>query len=236
MHRFFATIINNEVRLTETDAFHLFSVLHVQKNEHIEVVFENELYECVVNNLLPLKITVLQKIVDPHHFPLDVTLYMCLSKKDKPDIVIERACELGVKEIVLVDSDRSVVKLDEEQIIMRLARYNRILKSASQQAKRIRIPEISYIPFKSIFDYQELDYLLLGEATTKDALKAFPPFKKGDRIGLIIGPEGGFSSKEIELAKKHHVQFINFSSNVLRAEVASISGLAIINYLGNQLN
>lgn len=235
MHRFFALIENDEVRLTESDAFHLFSVLHVEKNEHIEVVYNDELYECVVLELVPLKIKVLNKMKDNHEFPFEVTLYMGLTKKDKPDIVLERACELGVKEIVLVDCERSVVKLDEEQLIKRLARYSRILKSASEQSKRMQIPEVTYIPFKSVFAYQELDYLFLGHATSKETIKEFPNFKKGDRIGLIIGPEGGFSNKELELAVKNNVQFINFSSQVLRAEVASISALSIINYLGNKL-
>lgn len=236
MHRFFATIKNGEVILGEVDAFHLFSVLRVRQGEHLEIVHDRTLFEAEVVSLTPLKIHVLHELPDNHVLPLAVTLFMCITKKDKPDLVIERATEMGAQEIVLVDADRSVVKNDEEQLIKKLVRYQRIIKSAAMQSKRIDFPEITTLPFKAIATYKQFDHLLIG-VVQKDTgvLSAFPPFQKGDRVGIIIGPEGGFSKEEMVYAKEHHFQPLNFSSHVLRSEVASISALAIINYLGNLL-
>jgi len=237
MHRFFATIRNEEVILSEMDAFHLLGVLHIKSGEHIEIVFEERLFECVVESTLPLRIRVIHEIHDKHHLSIDITLFMCLTKGDKPDTVIERATEIGVKEIVIVNSDRSIVRLDEDQLIKKLERFSRIAKSAASQSKRMNIPQITYLPFKSIFKYQQFSHFLIGEANDKalSMNNSFPQFKKGDSVAIIIGPEGGFSSAELQLSKENNVVPICFSSNVLRAEVASIAALSIINYLGNLL-
>ena len=237
MHRFFADIIDSEVRLTETDAFHLLGVLRVENNEHIEVVFEGKLYECAVLSLVPLKIAVIEAIERVHTTPLNIVLFMCLTKNDKPETVIERATELGVQEIVIVSSDRSVVKLDEDQVVKRLVRYNRIAESAAKQSKRMDIPQVVYLPFKSIFDYKKVDFFLMGEANDKalNVNHTFPQFSKGQSVAILIGPEGGFSDKELENTAKHGVIPVTFSSNVLRSEVASVTALSILNYLSLQL-
>lgn len=237
MHRFFAIIERGEVILTETDAFHLLSVLRVQNNEHIEVVYEGKLFECIVEKTYPLRITVLQEINEVHNLPLDITLFVCMTKKDKPETVIDQATEMGVKEIVLVEANRSVVKLDEDQIIKRLIRYRRVAMSAATQSKRLDVPEITYLPFKNIFDYKPFDYMFIGDANDKaiKVNKKLPQFKRGDRIAIIVGPEGGFTDKELDLAAQKGTISINISSFVLRSEVAAVSFLSIVNYFGNLL-
>ena len=237
MHRFFADIEKNEVHLTEVDAFHLLGVLRVEQNEHIEVVFNDELFECVVTRLVPLKIEVLNRIQNVHETPVKITLFMCLTKSDKPETVIERAVELGVEEIVIVASDRSIVKWNEDQIANRLLRYHRISQSAAAQSKRLTIPEITYLPFKSIFNYKQYNYFFIGDANDKaeKVNNSFPNFRKGEQIAILIGPEGGFSQREMEKAVENELIPITFSTNVLRAEVAAVTSVGIINYLSLQL-
>ena len=114
MQRYFAEIINNEIRLGDDDVHHLLHVMRVRAKEEIEVVADGKLYSAIVKDVNPLKIVVNYEIPSDSEIGKDVTLFFALAKGDKIDFVIQKATELGATKIVLIKTERCVVKFDDK--------------------------------------------------------------------------------------------------------------------------
>lgn len=159
-----------------------------------------------------------------------VTLFQALLKKDNMELIFEKCTEVGVSAFVPVLSDRSVKKgLNEE-------RAQKIVKEASEQSGRARLPDIQ--PIMSYKDAIVMAkeagglHILAHEKETRRSLDAAPP--TGRRISLFVGPEGGFSEKEIALARNAGFFITSLSRRVLRAETAAIVGsYAVLHRFGN---
>lgn len=165
--------------------------------------------------------------------PLEITLGQSLLKGEKMDYLIQKATELGVKEIIPFLSSRSVPFLDKSVRLKRHHRWERIAIEASKQCGRGVVPKIE--PFQ---DYSEmlqtapsnsLRLILLEKEGIK--LKEVLDKSKGKtKVFFIIGPEGGFSQEEIEEAKRTGFITITFGKRILRAETASLCFLSILQY------
>jgi RsmE family RNA methyltransferase len=174
---------------------------------------------------------------------VQITLLMSLIKNDNFDLVLQKATELGVSEIVPIITERTIKK------DLNMARSQRILVEASEQCGRSDVPVIN--PIKKLGDaVSELNSVVAGvteggvktgnitgkgsvgvfvcnqnSLDIKDILK-----KKNSYTDLIflIGPEGGWSPKEIKLFEDSKIQFVKINQNVLRAETAAIAILSIL--------
>jgi len=162
-----------------------------------------------------------------------VTLGQGLPKSDKMDWIVQKATELGVWNIVPLITERTIVKVGDEK--KRIVRWRKICREAAMQSNRVDIPAIGHIlSFKdflrtSNFEPGTLFLLPWEEGTTpiKDALHG-----KSDvnDIIVLIGPEGGFTTAEVEMAKGKGFHLVSLGPNILRTETAAVAVLSMIGY------
>ena len=165
-----------------------------------------------------------------------IYLFQGLPKSDKMELIIQKAVELGVHQVIPVASKRAVVKLDKKKEEKKIARWQAISESAAKQSKRMYVPEIAGVmSFKQAVDYaKDLDIVLFpyelaeGMKKTKEIIGKINP---GQSIGIFIGPEGGFEESEVELAKETaDAQVITLGKRILRTETAGLTVLSILMY------
>ena len=165
--------------------------------------------------------------------PLEITLAQSLLKGEKMDYLIQKATELGVKEIIPFFSSRSVPLLEKSGRLKRHHRWGRIAIEASKQCGRGVVPKI-----EPLQDYSEMLRmaspdslrLILWEREGGKLKEVLERSKEKTRIFFIVGPEGGFSLDEVEEAKRAGFIPVILGKRILRAETASLCLLSILQY------
>jgi len=165
--------------------------------------------------------------------PLEITLVQSLLKGEKMDYLIQKATELGVKEIIPFFSSRSVPLLEKSGRLKRHHRWGRIAIEASKQCGRGVVPKI-----EPLQDYSEMLRmaspdslrLILWEREGGKLKEVLERSKEKTRIFFIVGPEGGFSLDEVEEAKRAGFIPVILGKRILKAETASLCLLSILQY------
>ena len=231
MQRYFVSNIENGmVEFDKNQTHHILNVMRMHVNDRITCVFNREVYLCELTNCSPLEVKVIEKLDENNELCVDVTLLYCLPKGDKIDLVIQKACELGVKEIVIVQSERCVAKIKNEDKEKKLNRFRTIAKEASEQSKRLIIPKIEQIINYKDISKQKFDQMFIAYENEKDEtfFEKLLNVKKGQSIGILIGAEGGFSPKEVEYAKENGYNSISLGKRILKSETAVFYALSAI--------
>lgn len=232
MQRYFAKIDQGFVILKDDDFFHLYQVMRAKIDDEIEVVFNGELYLAKVSSLKPQKISVIKKINQQTELEHHVTLMFAPLKGQKTELVIQKATELGVSEIILVLTKRTIARYQEKDVTSKLIRYQKIIKEASEQSKRVIIPNIKYYSDFNEALKIEGDLKLIANENVSGPTNSFNQFfidlKKHQKIIVLIGPEGGFEAEEIALALKHNFFSVSLGQRILRAETAAFYALSVI--------
>lgn len=232
MQRYFGNIIHHEVCLEESDQYHLLRVMRVRVGDRIEVVCEGKVYLADVKSLKPLCIEVVGSLKENNELKNDIVLIVSLLKGEKLDLVLQKATELGVEEIVLLQSERSIAKIRPLERDYKLERFNRILKEASEQSKRTRLPLLfRVIKFSQLADVNADVKLIAYEGAQGDTssfLSAIKTVKSGERVAILIGPEGGFAAHEVDEANELGYHTVSLGRRILRAETASIYAMSVL--------
>lgn len=239
MHHFFVTpdqVTEKEILLTGTDVRHMKQVLRMRAGEQVAIrdgVSNN--YICCIKALNEDEaiLEILSVDQDSTELPARVYLFQGLPKSDKMELIIQKAVELGVYQIIPVATRRSVVKLDEKKAAAKVKRWNHISESAAKQSGRMLVPEVTAVmQFGEAFEYgKSFDCNLIpyelaeGIHTTRDLISRARP---GMKIGVFIGPEGGFDFEEIQLAKSYGVSPITLGRRILRTETAGLCALSVL--------
>ena len=163
---------------------------------------------------------------------VELHLFQGLPKSDKLELIIQKTVELGVASITPVEMKRCVVKLEEKKKKSRRERWQAIAESAAKQSKRSRIPTVEEVlPYReAIKAAGEMDLFLLpyenarGMIATKEALDTIRP---GMKVGILIGPEGGFDPKEVEAAEAAGAKRVSLGQRILRTETAAITSVGM---------
>ena len=234
MQRYFASLIDKEhVKLEPEDEHHLLHVMRMRQGDEIEVVANGVLYLCNIGSTNPLTIYAVHEIETDVELNADVTLLFALTKGDRTDLVVQKATELGVKRIALIQSERTVVRYEEKDIAKKCARYQKIMKEASEQSHRLIVPEmmgifnLKKLPKEVFSDLNYVGY----EKDASDVNGMFANFDKKKSITILIGPEGGFSEEEINNLVKQGFIRTSLGKRILRAETAAMYALSVIGYL-----
>jgi len=159
-----------------------------------------------------------------------IYLFQGLPKGDKMELIIQKAVELGVYEIIPVAMKNCVVKLDDKKAASKVKRWQAISESAAKQSKRTLIPQINMpISWKeSLKLAEDLDVVLIpyenerGMEATRDIMQSIKP---GQSIGVFVGPEGGFAPDEIEMISGNR---ISLGRRILRTETAGLATLSML--------
>ena len=230
---------------------HLVNSLRVKQNETVlcsVVPFISSFdYKCHVEGIDRDTISlIIDEEVGNRELDVNINLYQGLIKSDKFEFVIEKAVELGINEIIPVNTEYSIIKYksNDKKVDTKIARFNKIAKSAAEQSKRHIIPAIKApIEFDDLIklDDRNNTYNLLfyenanGITETKNAIsKIKNEIIKNDNIkyniNVVIGPEGGFSNNEVSLVKNANFMILSLGERILRVETASITALSILMY------
>jgi len=215
---------------------HIRKVLRLKAGDEI-IVFDGlgkEFEGAIVEEGLSSVVIKIQNIFSSKRdSPLEVTLAQSLLKGEKMDYLIQKATELGVKEIIPFFSSRSVPLLEKSKKLKRHHRWERIAIEASKQCGREVVPKI-----ESLQDYSDMLQTALPDTLRlilweKEGIKLkeiLERLKEKKKIFFIIGPEGGFSQLEVDEAKKTGFIPVTLGRRILRAETASLCFLSILQY------
>ena len=234
MQRYFANKIGENIILGDGDVHHLLHVMRAKKGDEIETVSDNKLYACIVESIDPLVIKTNYEIPTDSELKENVTLFFALAKGEKIDFVVQKATELGANKIVLLKTERCVVKFEEKNLQHKLERFEKIAKEASEQSHRLRIPEIvGVVDIKNIPQNLLSDINLIAyekEAGQTESLLSH--IQKGKSLSIMIGPEGGFSEEEVKtLINKYGFATVSLGKRILRTETAAVYALSVIGAL-----
>ncbi|MCM1102389.1 MAG: 16S rRNA (uracil(1498)-N(3))-methyltransferase [Clostridium sp.] len=234
---------DRSVIITGTDVNHIKNVLRMRPGEEIAVSNgqDDREYRCGIVELGEDEIRCELRFVkeDGVELPVRVTLFQGLPKGDKMELIVQKAVELGVYEIVPVTVGRCVVKLDERKAAAKRDRWQGIAEAAAKQSRRAVIPRIApvtdfarAVELAADMETRLIPYeLAQGMEHTKELLSGIEP---GQRVAVFIGPEGGFEEREIALAQEKGISPVTLGRRILRTETAGMTVLAWIGYLMEQ--
>ena len=220
------------------DAKHISFSLRMRVGEHLTVCDGAGMdYDCVISEMdgKTVKATIVESAPSDTESPFRIRLYQSVPKGDKLDYIVQKAVELGISEIVPVYSARCIVKPAASGEEKRLLRLRRIAEEAAKQCGRGRVPWV--FPSMSFSDavcgaqtentficYENEDSLSL-----RRYLEAFCRHE-GNTVAFFVGPEGGYSKEEIELAASAGIPSVKLGARILRCETASNFVLSCISY------
>lgn len=213
--------LNQTINLEQSIVFHLSKVLKMKPNAVIRLVNQQgEGFFCRLNQTCTQALTFepIDKQEDMFH---EVTLIMALIKKERFEWALQKATELGVARIVLLETSRCVVKLMGKEVEKKLQRYHTIAKEAAEQSHRLTIPQIyGPIKIKQLAEYKSnINYLLYENTDSNNKLR-LP--KSRSSVSVVVGPEGGFSEEEVEQIEKFGFKQASLTHRILRSETAAI--------------
>lgn len=237
MHNFFVNENqkqNNRYFINGTDFNHIKNVLRMNVGETFLVSENGKSSLCEIEGFETdtVIVKILEKNYNDTSLPIRIYLFQGLPKGDKMELIIQKCVELGCNEIIPVEMNRCVVKIEEKKKKNKLARWQAISESAAKQSKCNKIPEISEIlTYKQALEKaKDLDLLLVpyesknGMEDTKNALNEI---KSGMSVGILIGPEGGFDEKEVNEAFDVGGKVISLGKRILRTETAAITSVSM---------
>ena len=239
MHRFFTDepILDGKVKIYGDDYNHIKKVLRITEDEKIEVVVLGELY---IGNIeicdKYISVYNLEKISENTESKVKIHLLQCLAKGEKMDLIVQKAVELGVYDITLVNSKRCIVKIDEKKENKKIERLQKISYEASKQSKRLIVPKINeLIQLKDIINFVGDNYLLVAyeedkNISLRDVIIKIKTENSGKDIFILIGSEGGFEREEVEFLINNGAFSIGLGARILRTETAGINLLSILQY------
>lgn len=184
--------------------------------------FENE---CIIAEII-------EESFQNTNLPVKICLFQGLPKGDKLELIIQKAVELGVEEIIPVEMNRCIVKLDDKKKKSKTERWQAIAESAAKQSKRTSIPIVHNVTSykQALAAASELDVFIVpyecknGMKSTVDALTKI---NKGCSVGILIGPEGGFELNEIDSAIAAGGIPVSLGKRILRTETAAITAVSM---------
>lgn len=222
-------VIDERICLNASASHHLARVLRASVGE--ELILFNGMggeYVAIITDINKKSVTVELKqfIASDVESPVQLYLAQGIARGEKMDFIMQKAVELGVNKIFPLITERCNVRLDAEREAKRLQHWQSIVISACEQSGRNSIPEI--IPPQSLsvwFPSVEADARFVLSPHVNDKLSFQATCQSAV---LLIGPEGGLSDNEVELAKTHHFQAIQLGPRILRTETATIAALAVL--------
>lgn len=224
--------------LNEKNTNHIERVLRLKEGENISL-FNGKNQHCVAQLVTvgrkKVEVTLGEVVIDNKESPLNIHLIQALSKGERFDLVVQKAVELGVHQLTPVLSQRNVVKLDKQRQAKKYQHWQGIIESASEQCGRNVLMQLNPIMTltECIHGLKPSVRLMLDPYSNQTLISLEKPLHK--QVSILIGPEGGFTNEEVELAKKSDFLPITFGRRILRTETAAIASCAVIQSLWGDL-
>lgn len=239
MARFFidpSQIQDNHIQIVDQDVKHIRDVLRLEEGAEILICDGQGIdYKCIIKDIGKQFIiaTIAEKDFSKTEPQIKATLFQSLIKGDKFEWVIQKAIEIGVYQIIPMTSTNCVVKVEgTKKMDTKLQRWNKIAESAAKQSGRGIIPKIlhpmDYTNAVNLCSQMDLAYIPY-EKEDSLSLRTYLERSKSEKvktIGILIGPEGGFTQEEVYEAQTHKIQPVTLGQRILRSETAAVVSLS----------
>ena len=233
MHRLLVTpdaLQADGVDFSDEQAHQLRHVLRLRSGDRVRVFDGLEPIDLVVELTGPRSARVVERCAQPPEPRHAVIAYPALLQRDKFEVVLQKVTEVGVAAITPVLTERSLVR--EPPDARRMARWKSILREATEQCGRGRVPALApTLAFDAALPRAAAESRALVAHTSerggslRDALAGAP-----ERVSLFVGPEGGFSEREVGLARAVGAHIVTMGPRILRTETASPVLAALVLY------
>ncbi len=227
--------IGKRIELSLEQSHHIQDVLRMKPMTQIRVVFPLEKQAAFGKIMYQGKKVIVEiESIDTmsRELQCEITLCVGILKKEKWEYLLQKVTELGVTTIVPFESLRTVVKNKEEKIHKKYERWNKILLEAAEQSKRESIPTL--LPIKKLKELNqfksELNCVAFEDAS-HDGNKLRDVLKNHSSITLVIGPEGGFATEEIDYLMDQGFLCLSLGKRILRAETAAAHSVSAVSTL-----
>lgn len=240
MHRFFVdenSISGNIAKLSVSDSLHAYKVLRLGAGDKIcvcdSVGFD---YDGIINAASKDCVTVELSDKRPSGTEPDIkiSLIQCLPKTGKMEVIIQKCVELGVCDFYPVESERCVVRPEPRSASAKIERYNKVAYEAAKQAVRGIIPCVHDFSRLKDHDFSQYDVVIIPYEEERElTMRAFAEScgalaKKGVRVAIIIGPEGGFEKSEVADITEKGGTAVTLGKRILRTETAGMAAVAML--------
>ena len=236
-------INNNVIEIINEDVNHIKNVLRLEEETLIQVSDGIKNYISKIIRIEKDKVIceIIEELENENEAKVQIDIFQGLPKSDKMEYIIQKCTELGVNEYFPVSLKRSVVKLSGKDEQKKIERWQKIAEGAAKQSGRDIIPKINNI--KNInniceiikdYDIFIVAYELEKEKSFKSMLKDLDKSKE-QKIGVLIGPEGGIEEEEINKLKENGAKIVTLGKRILRTETVALVLSSIIMYEFNEL-
>jgi 16S rRNA (uracil1498-N3)-methyltransferase len=231
--RFFVNQVHaGRAHIVGEEAHHLTRVLRVERGQRFEISDNCNVYlaeiEMARKDLVSFTIVEQLAPVEP---AVSVAVFASLIKFERFEWLLEKATELGVEAITPVQAERTEKGL-ERAAVKRVARWQKIVREASEQSRRVRMPQVNapVLLTEAIRVWAEHRYVLDEYPHTPAMLSELPASRSDtDTVALLIGPEGGWTDRERTTIAESGWRPVGLGGTILRAETAAIAAIAIVN-------
>ncbi len=236
MQRYFTTDklnVNEQYEIDNGDTHHMINVMRFRVDDDFEMVDSGKaVYMCRITGIEGRKVAFRteRQVEADTESPVEVTIVCPLLKGEKFEWMLQKSTELGAARFIIYEADRSIVRLDAKKKEKRLIRFEKVVKEASEQSRRLVIPEIHFEGRLESMDFKDHDSAIIAfEGYAGHKAKSFSSLGEiaaGRKIAFIFGPEGGLTEGEVGA----DARFIPLSlgPRILRAETAPLYFLAAV--------
>ena len=231
--------VGEKISVPKEQEHHMVKVMRMNVGECCEIVDEKEqLYIAKITQLSPFELTIEEHKEQQVELPIDVTIFVGLSKGDKLETIVQKATELGVHTIVPVEMKRNMVKWTKDKSQKKIERLQKIAQEAAEQSHRLHVPKVlDLMSLKEsvVLANQSTKALVAFEEVAKEGeaavfVQTLTSLQKGDSIAFYFGPEGGFDLQEIEYLNSQEVHSCALGPRILRAETAPLYFVSCVAY------
>ena len=228
MQRYFSEVKkDNLFLLKDEDLYHIKTVMRMNINDEIEVVYEQKVYICKLDKNYN---EIIEKVIEDNKIKkINYVLCVPILQEQKMSFILQKATELGVDLIIPILTSRSMVKMKDKEN-KKIERWKRICKEASEQSKRVTIPLVSEVKKITDLDLDGLKIVCSTKEKDNTLKKILKNNLKCDKIIMVVGPEGGLTlDEENQLIDLGFIP-TSLGDNILRVETAPLYLLSVLNY------
>ena len=244
MRKFFVKsnqIYDNKIEIIDEDVNHIKNVLRLASGDKIKIcdTDNSKNYVCKIEDVSKESVicSIIEEVNGEAEGNVELHIYQGLPKADKMELIIQKGTELGVSEFIPVNLKRSIVKISGKDENKKIERWQKIAEVAAKQSGRDIIPKVRNIEnLKNVcnqikdYDIVLVAYELEESNYIKNELLKIKKYNSSYKIAIIIGPEGGIDTEEIEVFKKTGAKIISLGKRILRTETVALQVSSIIMY------
>lgn len=236
-------VVNNVVEISDKENYqHIAKSLRAKVGETLLLIDENQIqYETKISEITNSK--VLANVDNSYQSKrfLDFELYLAQSplRSDAQSLIIEKATELGVAGVYPIMTDNC--SLNKSVVEKKVPKWQRVMYESSKQCERAVVPtcydatSLEKVLSENSFDKVIVFCERIADKTIRESFKE-KPIEKGDKVLVVIGPEGGFSQKEFDSFKEKSLEMLTLGDLILRAETAVVVALGNVIYEYSNFN